>query len=140
MARVVTPDQAKRLGLAGRASFEIVSGEMGARNASVRLVEIPVAREGEPLRGPHVHHGFEECMYVLSGEGRTLTAAGAHPVRQGDTILVPSGEPHVTRNTGTVPLVLLCFFPAPDVGKFTEEVSGPLPFPPPQAGQGGGRK
>ena len=122
MARVVTPDQAKRLGLAGRASFEIVSGEMGARNASVRLVEIPVPREGEPLRGPHVHHGFEECMYVLSGEGRTLTAAGAHPVRQGDTILIPSGEPHVTRNTGTVPLVLLCFFPAPDVAKFTEDV------------------
>ncbi len=123
MARVVTPDQAKRLGLAGRASFEIVSGEMGARNASARLVEIPVAREGEPLRGPHVHHGFEECMYVLAGEGRTLTAAGAHPVRQGDTILVPADEPHVTRNTGTVPLVLLCFFPTPDVGKFTEDLA-----------------
>ena len=123
MARVVTPDQAKRLGLAGRASFEIVSGEMGARNASVRLVEIPVAREGEPLRGPHVHHGFEECMYVLAGEGRTLTAAGAHPVRQGDTILIPADEPHVTRNTGTVPLVLLCFFPTPDVGKFTEDLA-----------------
>ena len=122
MARVVTPDQAKRLGLAGRASFEIVSGEMGARNASVRLVEIPVPREGEEPRGPHVHHGFEECMYVLAGEGRTLTPSGAHPVRQGDTILVPADEPHVTRNTGTVPLVLLCFFPTPDVAKSTEDL------------------
>lgn len=123
MARVVTPDQAKRLGLAGRASFEIVSGEMGARNASVRLVEIPVAREGEEPRGPHVHHGFEECMYVLAGEGCTLTPNGAHPVRPGDTILVPADEPHVTRNTGTVPLVLLCFFPTPDVAKFTEDLA-----------------
>jgi mannose-6-phosphate isomerase-like protein (cupin superfamily) len=122
MARVVTPTQAKRLGLPGRVSFEIVSGAMGASNASLRLVEIPVPRDGEAPRGPHVHHGFEECMYVLAGEGSTLTAGGAHPVRQGDTILVPADEPHVTRNTGTVPLVLLCFFPTPDVAKSTEDL------------------
>jgi uncharacterized RmlC-like cupin family protein len=96
MARVITPDQAKQLGLPGRISFEIVSGEMGARNTCVRLVEIPVSQEGEKPRGPHVHHSFEECIYVLGGEGRFLTAYGAHPVRQGDTILVPAGEPHVT--------------------------------------------
>jgi mannose-6-phosphate isomerase-like protein (cupin superfamily) len=123
MARVVTPDQATRLGLPGRTSFELVSGEMGAVNASVRLVEIPVPLAGEEPRGPHVHHGFEECMYVLAGEGRTLTASGTHPVRQGDTILVPADEPHVTRNTGSIPLVLLCFFPSPDVAKSTENLS-----------------
>jgi len=121
MARVVTPDQAKRLGLPGRTSFELVSGEMGAKT-SVRLVEVPVPREGDEPRGPHVHHGFEECMYVLAGEGRLLTAHGAHPVRKGDTVFVPSGEPHVTRNTGTEPLLLLCFFPTPDVGKSTEDL------------------
>src|SRR5579872_3986868 len=108
MAQVVSPDQGKRLGLAGRASFEVVSGAMGARNASVRLVEIPVARAGEELRGPHVHHGFEECIYVLAGEGRMLTSNGAHPIRAGDTVLVPAEEPHVTRNTGTTPLQLIC--------------------------------
>ncbi|HEY2230421.1 MAG TPA: cupin domain-containing protein [Xanthobacteraceae bacterium] len=123
MARVVTPDQATRLGLPGRTSFELVSGEMGAVNASVRLVEIPVPLAGEEPRGPHVHHGFEECMYVLAGEGCTLTASGTHPVRQGDTILVPADEPHVTRNTGSIPLVLLCFFPSPDVAKSTENLS-----------------
>jgi mannose-6-phosphate isomerase-like protein (cupin superfamily) len=123
MARIVTPEQAKRLGLPGRVSFEIVSGEMGASNASVRLVEIPVPVPGEEPRGPHVHHGFEECMYVLSGEGRTLTASGSHPIRQGDTVLVPADEPHVTRNTGSVPLMLLCFFPTPDVAKATENLA-----------------
>jgi mannose-6-phosphate isomerase-like protein (cupin superfamily) len=122
MARVVTPDQAKRLGLPGRNSFELMSGDMGAANSSVRLAEIPVAREGETPRGPHVHHGVEECIYVLAGEGRLLTAHGSHPVRQGDMVLVPSGEPHVTRNTGSVPLLLLCFFPTPDVGKSTEDL------------------
>ena len=127
MARVVGPDQGKRLGLAGRASFEIVSGAMGARNASVRLVEIPVARAGEELRGPHVHHGFEECIYVLSGEGRILTSSGAHPLRAGDTVLVPADEPHVTRNTGSAPLHLVCFFPTPDVAKSTEDLRPPYP-------------
>ena len=122
MARVVTPDQAKRLGLPGRISFELVSGAMGASNVSVRLVEIPVQRTGEEPRGPHVHHGFEECIYVLSGEGRMLTANRAQPIRQGDTVLVPAEEPHVTRNTGTVPLILICFFPNPDVAKSTEDL------------------
>ena len=123
MARVVTPDQAKRLGLPGRASFEIVSGAMGSCNASVRLVEIPAQVPGEEPRRPHVHHGFEECIYVLSGAGRTLTASGSHPVRQGDTVLIPSEEPHVTRNTGSTPLMLLCFFPTPDVAKATEDLA-----------------
>ncbi|HVY58561.1 MAG TPA: cupin domain-containing protein [Xanthobacteraceae bacterium] len=123
MARVVTPEQAERLGLPGRMSLEIVSGRQGARNASLRLVEIPVPRPGERLRGPHVHREFEECIYVLSGEGKTLTESGPHPLKAGDTILIPAGEPHVTRNTGTVPLLLLCFFPASDVTKGTEDLA-----------------
>jgi oxalate decarboxylase/phosphoglucose isomerase-like protein (cupin superfamily) len=35
-------------------------------------------------------------------------------VTAGDTILVPAGELHVTRNTGSSPLRLLCFFPTAD--------------------------
>jgi mannose-6-phosphate isomerase-like protein (cupin superfamily) len=127
MARVVAPDQGKRLGLAGRVSLEMVSGAMGSRNASVRLVDIPVAGAGEALRGPHVHHGFEECIYVLAGEGRMVTSSGAHAIRAGDTVLVPAEEPHVTRNTGAVPLKLVCFFPTPDVAKSTEDLRPPFP-------------
>jgi mannose-6-phosphate isomerase-like protein (cupin superfamily) len=123
MARVITLQQAKRLGLAGRVSLEIVSGAQGARNASLRLVEIPVPQPGEKLRGPHVHDGFEECIHVLSGEGATETATARHPLKSGDTILIPAGEPHVTRNTGTVPLVLLCFFPSPDVAGGTRDLA-----------------
>ena len=127
MARLVKPLGARRLGLAGRVSFEIVSGAMGAHNASVRLVEIPVPAAGEAPRGPHVHHGFEECIYVLSGEGRTIAATGAHEIRAGDTVLIPSDEPHVTRNTGAVPLMLLCFFPTADVAASTEDLRPPFP-------------
>jgi mannose-6-phosphate isomerase-like protein (cupin superfamily) len=112
MARVVRPDQAKSLGLPGRISNEIVSREHGGSlSCTLRLVEIPAPRPGEEARGRHCHDGHEECMYVLSGEGTTSSGAGSHPLKAGDTIVVPPGEMHVTRNTGSVPLVMLCFFP-----------------------------
>lgn len=121
MAKVLTQAQAKSMGLPGRKSLEIVSGEKGSSAVTLRLVEIPVPRPGETLRGPHRHQGFEECIYVMSGEGRTEADSGQYPLKAGDTILIPPGEMHVTRNTGTEPLVLLCFFPVADVAKRTTE-------------------
>ena len=121
MARVLTQREAKSMGLPGRKSLEIVSGEKGSQAVTLRLVEIPVPRPGETPRGPHFHKGFEECIFVMSGEGCTEADSGKHPLKAGDTILIPSGEKHVTRNTGKEPLVLLCFFPVPDISKHTEE-------------------
>jgi quercetin dioxygenase-like cupin family protein len=121
MAKVLTQAQAKSMGLPGRKSLEIVSGEKGSQAVTLRLVEIPVTRPGEALRGPHYHQGFEECIYVMSGEGCTEADSGKHPLKPGDTILIPSGEKHVTRNTGREPLVLLCFFPVADISKRTTE-------------------
>jgi quercetin dioxygenase-like cupin family protein len=121
MARVLTQREAKSMGLPGRKSLEIVSGEKGSQAVTLRLVEIPVPRPGETPRGPHFHKGFEECIFVMSGEGCTEADSGKHSLKAGDTILIPSGEKHVTRNTGKEPLVLLCFFPVPDISKRTEE-------------------
>jgi quercetin dioxygenase-like cupin family protein len=121
MARVLTQAEAKQLGLAGRKSLEIVSGEKGAQAVTLRLVEIPVAQPGEKPRGPHFHNGFEECIYVLAGAGCTEADSGKYPLKAGDTILIPSGEKHVTRNTGNEPLMLLCFFPVADISKRTQE-------------------
>lgn len=122
MAKVLTQAAAKSMGLPGRKSLEIVSGEKGSQAVTLRLVEIPVPTPGETLRGMHFHKGFEECIHVMSGEGCTETEGGGrHPLKAGDTILIPSGEKHATRNTGTQPLVLLCFFPVADITKRTEE-------------------
>ena len=57
----------------------------------------------------------------MSGEGCTEADSGRHPLKAGDTILIPPGEKHVTRNTGGEPLVLLCFFAEPDVTARTTE-------------------
>ena len=59
-----------------------------------------MAQAGDVPREPHRHDGYEECMYILSGEGISQTAGGESPVGAGDTIFVPAGEAHVTRNTG----------------------------------------
>ena len=111
MARVLRQAEAKNLGLPGRKSLEIVSGEKGSRAVTLRLVEIAVPQPGDKPRDRHFHSDTEECIYVLSGEGRTESESGDHRLKAGDTILIPAGEPHVTRNTGSEPLVLLCFFP-----------------------------
>ena len=120
MARLLKQSEAKRLGLPGRTSLEPVSGEIGSR-VTFRIAEIPVPRLGDKPRGPHLHREFEECIYVLSGEGTTHAESGEIAVKPGDIVLIPPGENHMTRNTGSVPLVLLCFFPVPDVTAGTVE-------------------
>lgn len=121
MAKVLTQAQAKSTGLTGRKSLEIVSGEKGASAVTLRLVEIPVPKPGDTARGPHYHQGFEECIFVMAGEGCTEADSGNYPLKAGDTILIPAGEKHMTRNTGKESLVLLCFFPVADITQRTQE-------------------
>jgi mannose-6-phosphate isomerase-like protein (cupin superfamily) len=119
MARLLRQGEGKRLGLPGRAALEMVSGEIGSA-LTFRVVEIPVQKPGDALRGPHLHHGYEECIFVLKGEGRTVSESGELALKPGDVVLVPPEEKHLTRNTGSEPLVLLCFFPTPDIVASTE--------------------
>lgn len=120
MARLLKQSEAKRLGLPGRVSLEPVSGEIGSR-LTFRIAKIPPAMPDDKPRGPHMHDGFEECIYVLRGTGVTHSESGEIPIKPGDIVLVPPNEKHMTRNTGSDPLVLLCFFPEPDVSARTTE-------------------
>ena len=121
MARLFKHGEAKELGLPGRRAMEIVSGERGALGVTLRLIEIPVVKAGDAQRAAHQHSEFEECIYAISGEGTTFADSGEYEMRTGDTLLMPAGEKHVTRNTGSEPLVLLCFFPVANVAAATQE-------------------
>jgi len=114
MTRLFKSSEAKRLELPGRVSLQPISGETGSR-ITLRIVEIPPAKPGDKPRGRHFHSDTEECIYVLSGRGRTESDSGEHALMPGDTLLIPAGETHVTRNIGAEPLVLLCFFPVSKV-------------------------
>jgi uncharacterized cupin superfamily protein len=121
MARLYPHGDVIELSLPGRKAMEIVSGARGANGVTLRLVEIPVVQPGDALRSSHLHSDFAECIYTLSGEGTTFADTGEYRMRAGDTLLMPAGEKHVTRNTGKEPLVLLCFFPVPDITIATRE-------------------
>jgi mannose-6-phosphate isomerase-like protein (cupin superfamily) len=121
MTKVYTQAEAKKLGLAGRTSLEIISGGQGSQSITLRLVEIPAPRPGDTPRAPHLHQDCEECIYVLYGQGTTHAESGEYAIRAGDALLISARESHVTRNTGHEPLVLLCFFPTPDVSAGMQE-------------------
>jgi mannose-6-phosphate isomerase-like protein (cupin superfamily) len=120
MARLLKQSEAKRLGLPGRTSLQPVSGEIGSR-LTFRIAEIAAPKPGDKPRGPHLHNGYEECIYVLKGMGVMHAESGEIPIKPGDIVLIPPGEKHMTRNSGTEPLVLLCFFPTPNVSETTTE-------------------
>ncbi|MFK8252594.1 cupin domain-containing protein [Ancylobacter terrae] len=123
MARLITHGDGSWLRLPGRAAREMIGAASGARAVTVREVAIAPHDGSAPPRGPHRHDDFEECIYVLEGEGVTETEAGSYPVAAGDCLLVPAGELHATRNTGTGTLRLLCFFPVADIRAGTREFS-----------------
>lgn len=120
MVRLLKQADAKILNLPGRRSCEAVSGALGSR-MSFRIVEISPAQSDQTPRGPHLHRDFEECIYVLSGRGTMHADSGTYPAGPGDILLIPPGEKHMTVNAGRDPLVLLCFFPTPDVSAGTTE-------------------
>ena len=69
MAHVIALADVGAMELPGRRAREIVGAKTGAASSTVRVVEIDPDLPGAKRRGPHVHHGFEECIHVLAGEG-----------------------------------------------------------------------
>ena len=116
----IAKNDAKLLDLPGRQSREVVAESAGAVASTFRIVDI-APQSGGPLRGPHVHDGFEEIIHIISGSGVIRTDANELAVSAGDTLLVPSGERHATSNTGPENLRLLCFFPVADIRPGTRE-------------------
>jgi oxalate decarboxylase/phosphoglucose isomerase-like protein (cupin superfamily) len=67
----------------------------------------------QPGRGHdrHNHPESEEILYVLSGEGEQMLDDGApFEAKPGDTIYVPAGVFHATKNTGWEPMRLLALY------------------------------
>ena len=120
MVQLLKQADGKLLNLPGRRSREAISGALGS-GVSFRIVEITPQQPGDAPRGPHLHRDFEECIYVLAGRGTMHAESGEYPACPGDILLVPPGEKHMTVNTGNEALVLLCFFPVPDVAVGTVE-------------------
>lgn len=62
---------------------------------------------------PEHQHDYEHEVYVISGTGSVLLEDAYHPVKAGDTILVPANELHqfTVPNEASEPFRFLCLVP-----------------------------
>ena len=79
----------------------------GAPNFCMRMFEI--APGGHT---PKHSHDWEHEMFYHSGQGELLGGGEWRAVSAGSVAYVTPGEEHQIRNTGDVPLVLVCLVPA----------------------------
>ena len=90
-----------------------VSRILDSSTPGAELFAVLVAISGEiPLH----YHPVMELQYVLSGHGLALDADGGEtPIAPGGTVISPAGPSgaHGFRNTGSLPLTLLCVYPSP---------------------------
>ena len=119
MVKYIKSDEGRLLDLPGRSSLETVSDNACNSSCTMRLVEIPVQNNNDKPRTPHCHVDFEECIYVMSGQGIGFVNGEEQPVQEGDIVLIEPGEWHYFRNAGDHPLKLLCFFPVGDISEGT---------------------
>jgi len=110
------------LGLPGRRSADPLRGAgVDDTGASVRVVRIAPGP-----RTPHVHLLSAEIAYVVGGTGTAWEGDESTDVGPGDLLVVPRGVPHATVATGPAELVLVCFFPHPELADNLHELTGPL--------------
>lgn len=105
--------------LPGRSSADPMKGA-GDTGCSVRVVRIAPGP-----RTAHVHPHSVEVAYVIDGVGTAWEGDVATGVGPGDLLVVPQGVSHATVATGPAVLVLVCFFPHPDLRTNIEELAGP---------------
>jgi mannose-6-phosphate isomerase-like protein (cupin superfamily) len=88
-------------------------------------LEVPAGFRGPP---PHVHHEFDEALYVLSG---SLTAVSgredARPVGSGGLVLAPRGVRHTFANPGEQPARVLGIWTPGGALEFMAEIGAALP-------------
>ncbi len=60
---------------------------------------------------PLHRHDVDEAVYVIEGEGEYRLGDAVEAVSTGDTVFIPAGVPHGTRNTGERALHIHAVFP-----------------------------
>lgn len=106
--------------LVGRSSADPLTGS-GREGYSVRFVRVSPG-----LRTPHLHPHSDELTYVVSGSGTAWEDDVPTTVGPGDLIVVPRAVAHATVTAGDEELVLLCFFPHPDLAANIVELDAPV--------------
>ncbi|MBF0458924.1 MAG: cupin domain-containing protein [Nitrospirae bacterium] len=75
-------------------------------NKKQSLAEAIVKLNGQTAL--HKHDLTEEIYYITTGRGLMTLGDEVFEVSAGDTICIEPGTPHMIKNTGAVPLKILC--------------------------------
>ncbi|MDQ7859205.1 MAG: cupin domain-containing protein [Armatimonadota bacterium] len=99
-----------KLARVGRASgfFRVVAKT--PRSQAATMVLAPGRSTGG---ADNVHHGSDQWLYVVSGEGEAIVADRRVTLEAGVLLLVEAGESHEIRNTGRVALVTVNVYAPP---------------------------
>ena len=84
----------------------LINRSDGAPNFAMRRFEIAPGGH-TPLHS----HAWEHEVFILSGEGVVVGAAGEQRFAAGDVIFMPPEERHTFRNDGVKTVCLLCLVP-----------------------------
>lgn len=79
-------------------------GVHGNRAQSLAEATVPPGAETRL----HRHRLTEELYHVTQGQGQMTLGERVFEVQVGDTVCILPGTPHCVRNTGTVPMKILC--------------------------------
>ena len=104
-------------------SIRELAGPPSGNAANQSLAEATVPPGGETILHHHVRS--EEIYLFTAGAGRMVLGDEEAGVRAGDAVVIPPGTPHSLRNTGDVPLKLLCCCSPPYSDEDTVLLSSP---------------
>ena len=84
-----------------------IGPDEGAPNFIMRIFDV------EPgFSSPYHDHPWEHEIFIINGQGTVKDVAQEEsPIREGDTIFIPSDEKHCIINTGESTLRFMCLIP-----------------------------
>ena len=99
----------------GRETRDLINAKtIGARSISLRITDV---LPGQTCTPAHIHTACEEVIYILSGKGEIKVGKEIFPMKPGDAIYLPTGVPHIMRNTGEEVMRMACSFSSADFSK-----------------------
>lgn len=101
--------------ITGRETRDLISGKtVGSKGISLRIADV---LPGALCTPGHVHTECEEVIFILSGQGEIKIGEEVFPMKMGDAILLPTGIPHLIRNTGKEVMRMACSFSSNDISR-----------------------
>jgi len=108
--------------ITGRETRDLISGKtVGSKGISLRIADV---LPGALCTPGHMHTECEEVIFILSGQGEIKIGEEPFPMKIGDAILLPTGVPHLIRNTGKEVMRMACSFSSNDISRDLKNEEG----------------